>query len=422
MTLTKKIVLAMVAGLVVGILLNIVIPSVGWIGDGLQRYLVDGLLDTVGTIFVRSLKLLVVPLVFVSLVCGAGALSEQSRIGPMTAKTIGLYIITTAVAISLALLVAHIIEPGVGMDISGGDYVAHQSPPFKDVIVNIFPTNPVQAMASGEMLQIIVFAVLFGVALAHAGEKGRRIYGWFEDINQVMMKLVMLLINLAPYGIFALLAGLFADLGVDAIAQLIVYFLTVLLVLLVHGLLVYPALLKLLSGLKPQVFLAKIKPLLLFAFSTSSSNASIPVTLRIVKERLGVHNRIASFTVPLGATINMDGTAIMQGVATVFIAQAYNIEIGLVGYLMVIATATMASIGTAGVPGVGLITLALVLEQAGLPVEGIALIIGVDRLLDMTRTAVNVAGDSMVTVVVAKSEHALDKAQFDAPIDSSERN
>ncbi len=417
MTLTRKIILSMIAGLVVGILLNLIMPYIALAGDLLQYYLVDGLFDTIGQIFVKSLKLLVVPLVFVSLVCGSGALSEQSRIGPMAAKTISLYMVTTAIAISLALLAANIISPGVGMDImASSDYVVRQSPPFKQVILNIFPSNPVDAMARGEVLQIIVFALLFGIALSRAGEAGARVYSWFVDINQVVMKLIMMLMNLAPYGIFVLLAGLFANLGVESISKLLSYFITVLLVLFVHGLVVYPLLLKLVGSLQPTIFLAKIKPLLIFAFSTASSNASIPVTLRTAKQSLGVHNRIAAFTVPLGATINMDGTAIMQGVATVFIAQAYNIDIGLVGYLMVILTATMASIGTAGVPGVGLITLALVLEQAGLPVEGIALIIGVDRLLDMTRTAVNVTGDSMITVVVAKSEHALDEHQYHAPV------
>lgn len=423
MSLTKKIIIAMLAGLVLGIAINMFTPAMGAAGEWIQVYLVNGLFDTVGQIFIKSLKLLVVPLVFVSLVCGSGALGEQGRIGPMAGKTIGLYMITTAIAIGLALLVANIIEPGVGMDIaSASDYVSKDAPPFKDVILNIFPSNPVDAMAKGNMLQIIVFALLFGIAVSHAGAAGKRVFSWFEDINEVIMKIVMMLMSLAPYGVFALLTKLFAGLGIDAISKLIIYFVTVFGVLMAHGLLVYPLMLKLLSGLSPTVFLSKLKPLMMFAFSTSSSNASIPVTLRTAEERLGVDNRIASFTVPLGATINMDGTAIMQGVATVFIAQAYNIDIGLTGYLMVILTATMASIGTAGVPGVGLITLALVLEQAGLPVEGIALIIGVDRLLDMTRTAVNVTGDSMVTAIVAKSEGALDRQVFDAPAKPMESN
>jgi len=417
MSLTKKILLAMVLGLFVGVGLNWLMADGGDVAAWIQLYIVDGLFDTVGQIFVKSLKLLVVPLVFVSLICGAGALGEQGRVGPMAGKTIGLYMITTGLAISLALIAGSIIRPGDGMNLSvgGGEYVAKEAPPFKQVLIDIFPSNPVAAMTDGNMLQIIVFALLFGIAISHAKESGKRVLSWFEDVNEVIMKLVMMLMAIAPYGVFCLLAKLFAGLGFGAIKELMAYFLTVVGVLLVHGLCVYPTLLKLLSGLSPSVFLSKLKPLMMFSFSTSSSNASIPVTMRTAEERLGVDNRVAAFTVPLGATINMDGTAIMQGVATAFIAQAYNIDIGLGGYMMVILTATMASIGTAGVPGVGLITLALVLEQAGLPVEGIALIIGVDRLLDMARTVVNVTGDSMVTAVVAKSENALDQSIFDAP-------
>lgn len=417
MSLTKKIILAMLLGLGVGVTLNWLMAGGGDLAAWLQLYIVDGAFDTVGQIFVKSLKLLVVPLVFVSLICGAGALGEQGRVGPMAGKTIGLYMITTGLAISLALLAGSIIRPGDGLNLSvgGSAYVAQEAPPFKQVLIDIFPSNPVAAMTDGNMLQIIVFALLFGIAISHAKESGRRVLSWFVDVNEVIMKLVMMLMAIAPYGVFCLLAKLFAGLGFSAIVELGTYFMTVLGVLLLHGLGVYPVLLKLMSGLSPRVFLSKLKPLMMFSFSTSSSNASIPITMRTAEERLGVDNRVAAFTVPLGATINMDGTAIMQGVATAFIAQAYNIDIGLSGYMMVILTATMASVGTAGVPGVGLITLALVLEQAGLPVEGIALIIGVDRLLDMARTVVNVTGDSMVTAVVAKSENALDQSIFDAP-------
>lgn len=417
MSLTKRIILAMILGLLVGAGLNQLMASSADLGSWIQSVLIDGVFDTVGQIFVKSLKLLVVPLVFVSLVCGSGALGEQGRVGPMAGKTIGLYLFTTAVAISLALLAGFLISPGEGLNLvaGSGEYVAKEAPPFKQVLIDIFPSNPVAAMSAGNMLQIIIFALIFGIAISHAGDAGKRLFSWFEDVNEVIMKLVMMLMNLAPYGVFCLLAKLFAGLGITAIVDLGAYFLTVFGVLMLHGLGVYPIMLKVLTGLSPRIFLSKLRPLMMFSFSTSSSNASIPVTLRTAEERLGVDNKVASFTVPLGATINMDGTAIMQGVATAFIAQAYNIDIGLMGYMMVILTATMASIGTAGVPGVGLITLALVLEQAGLPVEGIGLIIGVDRLLDMTRTVVNVTGDSMVTAVVAKSEGALDIDTFNAP-------
>ncbi|MBB6520309.1 dicarboxylate/amino acid:cation symporter [Pseudoteredinibacter isoporae] len=416
MSLTTRILLAMGLGLLVGIVFKSVIAGGGEFGQWLQLYMVEGVFDVVGQIFVKSLKLLVVPLVLVSLICGSGALGEQGRVGPMAGKTVGLYLLTTCIAISFALLAATMINPGAGMDLpTASDYVAKEAPPFKQVLIDIFPSNPVASMSAGNMLQIIVFALLFGISMSRAGEAGKRLLSWFEDVNEVIMKMVMMLMNLAPYGVFCLLAKLFSGLGFDGIHKLAAYFFTVFGVLVLHGIVVYPTLLRIFGGLNPLIFLSKLRPLMMFAFSTSSSNASIPVTLRTAEERLGVDNRIASFTVPLGATINMDGTAVMQGVATVFIAQAYGLDIGLTGYLMVILTATMASIGTAGVPGVGLITLALVLEQAGLPVEGIALIIGVDRLLDMARTVVNVTGDSAVTAIVAKSEGALDKECFDSP-------
>lgn len=416
MSLTTRILLAMGLGLLVGIIFKSVIAGGSELGQWLQLYMVEGVFDVVGQIFIKSLKLLVVPLVLVSLICGSGMLGGQGRVGPMAGKTVGLYLMTTCIAITLALLAATIINPGIGMDLSTtSEYVPKEAPSFKQVLIDIFPSNPFESMTHGKMLQIIVFALLFGISMSRAGEAGERLLSWFQDVNEVIMKMVMMLMNLAPYGVFCLLAKLFSELGFDGISKLIVYFLTVFGVLLLHGLVVYPTLLRVLGGLSPGIFLSKLRPLMMFAFSTSSSNASIPVTLRTAEERLGVDNRIASFTVPLGATINMDGTAVMQGVATVFIAQAYGIDIGLTGYLMVILTATLASIGTAGVPGVGLITLGMVLSQAGLPVEGVALIIGVDRLLDMARTVVNVTGDSAVTAIVAKSEGALDKECFDSP-------
>lgn len=416
MSLTKRIVIAMGLGLVVGGVLNYIsvnavlgANATAW----LDSYVVNGLFDMVGQIFVRSLKLLVVPLVLVSLVCGTSSLGDNARMGVLAGKTIGLYMFTTAAAITLALIMAILIQPGAGIDLAvASEFTAKQSPSLKDVVVNIFPSNPVQAMAEGKILQIIVFAILLGVALSRSGTAGQRLLSVFQDLNDVVMKMVLILMNLAPYGVFCLLAKLFAGLGIELISKLAVYFVTVAVVLLVHGLAVYPLIFKALTGLNPVVLLLKMRSAMAFAFSTASSGATMPVTLNSVQKKLGVDNRVASFTVPLGATINMDGTAIMQGVATAFIAQAYNITLGIDGYLLVILTATLASVGTAAVPGVGLVMLVMVLEQVGLPVEGIGLIIGVDRLLDMMRTAVNVTGDSMVSTVVAKSEGLLDQDVF----------
>jgi DAACS family dicarboxylate/amino acid:cation (Na+ or H+) symporter len=282
------------------------------------------------------------------------------------------------------------------------------------VFINIFPANPVRALADGQMLQIIVFALLLGFAITLAGDAGRRISAIFADLNEVIMRMVLLVIRTAPIGVFALVARTFATQGLDVFRPLAGYFIAVVLALVLHLCITYTGLVRL-AGLNAVRFFGKMRAVMTFAFSTSSSSATIPLTLNTLEQRLGVRNSVAAFTVPLGATINMDGTAIMQGVATVFIANVYAVDLTLANYLTVILTAVLASIGTAAVPGAGLIMLAMVLGQVGLPVEGIGLIIGIDRLLDMLRTAVNVTGDAAVTCFIARSEGALDEAVFSDP-------
>lgn len=416
MSLTSRIVLSMVLAMSGGILLKL-INDAGYLGEIGQLVLIsfftEGLLDIIGQIFIASLRLVIVPLVFFSLVCGVVSISSSSRIGTISLKTLSLYLLTTAIAISIALTFALLFQPGVGVDLAlPTAFQSTEAPSLKEVLINIFPTNPVAAMAEGNMLQIIVFSLLFGIALKSLGSSGDALKTSFETINNVILSLVKMLIELAPYGIFALLFSLFAVQGFSMIGDLAKYFFLLVFVLIFHAFFTYGSLLYLLAQLNPLKFFMKVRSLAIFAFSTSSSSATMPITLDTVKNKLGVNSSIGSFTVPLGATINMDGTAIMQGIATVFISQAYNIDLTMVDYLMVILTATLASIGTAGVPGVGLIMLAMVLEQVGLPVEGIALIIGVDRLLDMTRTAVNVCGDAMVSCVVAKSEDEFNSETF----------
>ena len=412
MSLTRQILIAMTAAILLGGAAQQVLLSPDLNSSVLyvlNDLLVQGVFLLGGKLFVASLKVLVVPLVFVSLVCGVCHLRDQSSLGWLSLKTIILYLATTGLAITLALLLGSWWQPGAGVHMTlDGSYTPPAPTPLIDVLAGIFPTNPIQAMAQGNMLQVIVFALLIGVAIGRSGDHGARIGGHFSDWNEVLMKLVTLLMNFAPYGVFCLLFTLFAQQGIGKVGDLAVYMLTVVSALLLHGFVVYPLLLKLLSGLSPWPFLRKMREAQLFAFSTASSTATVPVTLRTVEQRMGVQNRVASFAVPLGATINMDGTAIMQGVATVFIAQAFQLDLSMGDYLLVILTAMLASIGTAGVPGVGLVTLALVLQQVGLPLEGIALIIGVDRILDMIRTAVNITGDAMVSVVVARSDQALD--------------
>jgi len=407
--LTIRILIGMAAGAVAGLMLNL-----AGVESGLGQFLVDRVLHVGGAIFLASLKLLVVPLVFVSIVCGTAALDDVTKLGRVGGRTLGLYLLTTAVAISLAILAAVVVGPGTGFDLpTDVEYAGRPAPALTETLIQLFPTNPVKAMADGNMLQILVFSVLFGLAIVFAGSSGERLLKVFQDLNVVVLRLVMMLVRLAPYGVFFLIAKVFAVQGFDAILPLAKYFFVVLAVLVVHCLVTYPLLLKFLAGLDPVTFFRKMRDPMALAFSTASSGATLPVTLENVERRLGADNSIAAFTIPLGATINMDGTAIMQGVATVFIAQAYGIDVGMSGYLMVVVTATLASIGTAAVPGVGLVMLAMVLRQVNLPVEGIGLIIGVDRLLDMVRTAVNVTGDSAVACIVARGEGRLDREVYD---------
>lgn len=414
LTLTMKIIIGMGLGITVGAIIQYLFGDNTFVNDNI----VNGLFLAGGKIFVNSLKMLVVPLVFVSLVCGTCSLADPSKLGRLGGKSILLYLTTTAIAITLAIGLALLISPGASETVtmtSNATFSAKEAPSFTQVLINIMPSNPINAMAEGNMLQIIVFALLFGISITLAGEAGKRIALFFNDLNEVVMKLVVILMNLAPYGVFFLMAKLFSEISLSTIGNLIQYFLVVLGALAIHALITYPTILKVLTGLSPVIFIRKMRDAALFAFSTASSNATMPVTLETATKKMGVDNSIASFTVPLGATINMDGTAIMQGVATVFIAQVYGIDLTVPDFLLVILTATLASIGTAGVPGVGLIMLAMVLQQVNLPVEGIALIIGVDRLLDMTRTAVNVTGDSMVTIIVAKSEKEMDLDVYNDP-------
>ncbi len=404
MSLTQKILIAMVAGVTVGLLL-------GELGSGtalVDDYLVDGLFAAVGRIFIALLQMMVVPLVLCSLVTGVTTLGDMRALGRVGLKTVSLYLGTTSAALVLVLSLAVLASPGEGFTLlEGVAYQARESPSTVDVLVGMVPANPIRALADGEMLQIIVFALLLGFAISLSGAPGRRVAAAFSDLNDVVMRMVMLVILTAPVGVFALLARTFASEGLALFVPLAGYALTVVVALLLQVVVVYAALLRA-GGLNLIPFFAKLRGVMAFAFSTSSSNATIPVTLATLERRHGVSNSVASFTVPLGATINMDGTAIMQGAATVFIANVYGVDLGIGDYVAVVLTATLASIGTAGVPGAGLIMLAMVLQQVGLPVDGIALIVGIDRLLDMMRTSVNVTGDCVVTCVVAKSEDALD--------------
>ncbi len=413
MTITRKILIAMCLGLLLGSLINAFLQN----NEFIQTYLVQGLFHVIGKAFVNALKMLVVPLVTFSLICGVCGIGDVSTLGRVGIKAFALYLMTTGLAITLALTVAIIIAPGEGFDqiAATASFTPKPAPPLTEVFINIIPSNPVQAFAEGNMLQIIFFVILFAIAMLMTGDTGKELAKTAEKLNEVMMKVVTLVMDFAPVGVFFLMAKTFSEQGIGLIMPMIGYFSVVVFCLVLHGVGTFSILLKFMARLSPVKFFQKIRPAQIFAFSTASSNATIPVTLQAVEQRIGVNNATASFTVPLGATINMDGTAIMQGVATVFIANVYGIDLGISDYVTVVGMSILASIGTAGVPGVGLIMLAMVFNQVGLPVEGIGLILGVDRILDMIRTVVNITGDATVTCIVARSEDEIDETVFNDP-------
>lgn len=411
MGLTTQIFIGLIGGLILGVVLNLWIPH-SYIRDDI---VVDGIFYVIGNGFIRLMKMLVVPLVFCSLVCGSSAIGDTKSLGKVGGKTIMFYLMTTALAVTVAITVATIIRPGVGLDMSSietGETAVAEKVTVTDTILNIIPENPVGALADGTMLQIILFALLIGVLLAKMGERAELIANIFNQCNELMMEMTNMVMNLAPIGVFCMIAKTFANLGFDAFVPLLKYMGSVLLGLLLQCLGVYMILLIIFTRLNPVKFIWKFFPVMAFAFSTSTSNATIPMNIDTLEEKIGVSRKISSFTIPLGATINMDGTSIMQGVAVVFAAQAYGMQLGPTGYLTVIATATLASIGTAGIPSVGLVTLSMVFTAVGIPVEAIMLIMGVDRILDMVRTAVNITGDAVCTTIVAHQNGDLDRNVF----------
>jgi len=415
-SLTTKILIALILGAVTGVTLNI-FASLG-AQDIIGTWLTGGIFDLVGRMFIASIKMLVVPLVLVSLIIGAAGISDIRKLGRVGGKTLLFYVSTTAIAITIALSLSYITNPGkgfnLGTELIKKEVAKAEAPSLVDTIAGIVPSNPFTAFSDGKMLQVIFFALIFGFAMAMLGDKVATVRKTLSELNEIIMEMVMMIMKVAPYGVFALVANVFAKEGFSAFVPLLKYIFTVFLALFIHFTVTYSLSLKFFAKLSPLKFVKKFYPTMLVAFSTASSNATLPITMETAEKELGVSKKIASFTLPLGATVNMDGTAIMQGAAVVFISQAYGIELTLANLAIVVLTATLASIGTAGVPGVGLITLSMVLKEAGLPIEGIALIMGIDRILDMTRTAVNISGDTIVSLIVAKSEDELDEKVFES--------
>ena len=407
--LTSKIFIGILLGAILGLILKGMPDS-----TFKNTILLNGILKVMGSGFITAIKMLVVPLVFVSLVCGSSSMGDVKKLGRIGIKTLCFYLITTAVAITLALGIGKLINPGIGLDMSSlitQKPTIGESKSLVDIVLGMIPTNPIQALASGEMLQIIVFSLLLGIAISMVGKKAEPIKNLFESANEICMKMVSIIMLLAPYGVFALITNTFATTGFDAIFSLLKYMFAVSLTLVLQAFVVYASMVKFSTGLKLKPFFKKFASVAAVTFSTASSNAALPLTIESMEE-IGVDNSVASFTLPLGATINMDGTAIMQGVACIFISQLYGIDLGINALLTIILTATLASVGTAGVPGVGMITLSMVLTSVGLPLEGIGLIMGVDRLLDMARTTVNVMGDCACTLVVSNSEGEFNKDMY----------
>ena len=409
--LSQQIFLSLIIGIVVGILIHYFMPE----GHFRDDILIEGIFYTIGQVFIRLMQMLVVPLVFFSIADGCRNLGDTETLGKVGVRIVAFYICTTALAIFLSLMLARVINPGKGMNLSLGanEFEVDSGEEFSisKTILNFVPTNPIGALANGEMIQIIIFAVIVGLLIASMEDRLMTLGNVVTEMNDLMMGMTMWVMKLAPIGVFFLITRTFASLGYDVIISMLSYMATVLGGLAVQLILVYMLLLAAFTRVNPINFLKKFAPVMTFAFSTASSNATVPVNIKTLEE-MGVDRKISSFTIPLGATINMDGTAIMQGVAVVFIANAYNIDLTAADFATVILTATIASVGTAGIPSVGLITLSMVLQSVGLPVEGIAMIMGIDRILDMARSAVNISGDASGTIIVANSVGAFDKEKF----------
>ncbi|MDU5149779.1 dicarboxylate/amino acid:cation symporter [uncultured Anaerococcus sp.] len=409
--LSQQIFISLIIGIVVGILIHYFMPE----GHFRDDILIEGIFYTIGQVFIRLMQMLVVPLVFFSIADGCRNLGDTETLGKVGVRIVAFYICTTALAIFLSLMLARLINPGKGMNLSLGanEFEVDSGEEFSisKTILNFVPTNPIGALANGEMIQIIIFAVIVGLLIASMEDRLMTLGNVVTEMNDLMMGMTMWVMKLAPIGVFFLITRTFASLGYDVIISMLSYMATVLGGLAVQLILVYMVLLAAFTRVNPINFLKKFAPVMTFAFSTASSNATVPVNIKTLEE-MGVDRKISSFTIPLGATINMDGTAIMQGVAVVFIANAYNIDLTAADFATVILTATIASVGTAGIPSVGLITLSMVLQSVGLPVEGIAMIMGIDRILDMARSAINVSGDASGTIIVANSVGAFDKEKF----------
>ncbi len=399
----------MVTGILIGIVINgFFLPSYF-----IESILINQVLHTISSLFLILLKMIVLPLIFVSIISGIISINDVNTLGRLGIKTLTLYVFTTMLAITLALFVSSFIDYNIET-ISLNNGIQNISPMNQNsnFILNIFPDNFFSALVDGNVIQVLSFAIFIGVSASYVKNEIPEFVSLINNLNKIFNKMVMIIISFTPIAVFSLLAKTFSTEGMDVFIPLIKYFSVVVLVLLLHFAFTYSLILKAFSSLSIQKFYSKLRALIIFTFSTSSSNASIPFTLNTIVNKYGVNKSFASFSIPLGATINMDGTAIMQGCATYFLAAYYGIDLVFSDFVLIILTATVASIGTAGIPSAGIIMLSLILTELGIPLEGITLLLGVDRLLDMMRTSVNVSGDTCISCIVAQSEKLIDIKKY----------
>jgi Na+/H+-dicarboxylate symporters len=400
---TFQLIAALILGVIFGGVMKL-LPSWMYIDD----IIVNGFFKLLGNGFIELVKMTVMPLVFVSLVCGVSSFGDTKKLGSVGIKTLLMFFVTTLIAIIIAISLALIFKPGVGLNMNlvsqDVQYIPKQAKSIIDIMLDIIPSNPIKAMSKGNLLQVLVFALFFGVALGNIGKEAEPLVKIFSIINDCIMKIVSMIMAITPIGVFALISNTVYSIGFESLLGILKMSAVVVLALGVQSFVVYGGIYKLTTGFSFKEFLKNYTKIAGIAFSTSSSNAALPFSMEMM-EKMGVSKAIYRFVLPIGATINMAGTAIMQGISAVFIAQAYGLNLPLQSMITITITAILASVGAAGVPGVGMIMMTMVLESVGLPVEGIALIIGIDRLLDMIRTVVNVMGDCICAVVVAKSEN-----------------
>jgi Na+/H+-dicarboxylate symporter len=363
-------------------------------------------LQIIGDLFIRLLKMIIIPLILASVVSGITQIGNIHNLGRIGLKTFIYYLVTTILAVTIGLILVNLIQPGTGAELADKvtELPEHTAPSFIAIITDIIPENLFNSMAQDRVLQIIFFAILLGAALSSVGEKGKSLVNLFEAFNAVMMKITNWIMHLAPIGVFALMAVTIGKTGLEAIKSLGLYMTTVGIGLFIHAFITLPVLLFIFGRYNPLKFIKDVFSAVATAFSTASSAATLPITMECLEENTGVSNKITSFVLPLGATVNMDGTALYEAVAAMFLAQAYGIELSFAQQLIIVLTATLASIGAAAIPSAGLITLVIVLKAVNLPLEGIGMILAVDRILDMCRTAVNVWGDSCGTTIIARLE------------------